>query len=515
MKEENLMRVNQRKAGVILTYLAQTIHILSGLLYTPIMLRLLGQSEYGLYQLVASVVSYLSVLSLGFSSSYMRFYSRIKKNGSQDDVAQFNGMFMTIFLVISVICLMCGGVMLANIKAIFGNGLTEVEYSKARILLALMVFNLALTFPGSVYDSFMVSHEQFLFQRLLKVLQYLFNPFITLPLLLMGYGSVAMVLVSSGFTIAQLISSMIYCNKVLHIQMQFKRFQLGLLKEMWVFTIFIFINMIVDQINWSVDKFLLGRFCGTVSVAIYGIGAQLNGMYRQVSTAVSNVFVPQVNRIVVESDDKQVLTELFTKVGRFQFILLAGIVIGFIFLGRDFILLWAGSGYELSYGITLLLIIPVTMPLIQNLGIEIQRAKNMHQIRSIVYLGIAISNVILSIVLIQVMGELGAAWGTALSLLAGNCVFMNIYYHKKIGIDVLYFWKEIAKFIPALIFPILTGAVLGYMIDLSNFYGFFMAGVIYLTVYIICMWKFGLNQKERQTLAGPLLRIVKNIRRKV
>ena len=78
------MKVNQKKAGVLLTYLAQGIHIVSGLLYTPIMLRLLGQSEYGLYQLVASVVSYLSVLSLGFNSSYMRFYTMVKKEGDEE-----------------------------------------------------------------------------------------------------------------------------------------------------------------------------------------------------------------------------------------------------------------------------------------------------------------------------------------------------------------------------------------------------------------------------------------------
>ena len=236
------MKVNQKKAGVLLTYLAQGIHIVSGLLYTPIMLRLLGQSEYGLYQLVASVVSYLSVLSLGFNSSYMRFYTMVKKEGDEEKVASFNGMFMTIFLIISGICLLCGAVMLGNIQWIFGTGLTAAEYAKAKILLALMVFNLALTFPASVYDSFMTSHERFLLQRLLRVLQYLFNPFITLPLLIMGYGSVAMVLVTTGLTIAKLIVSIAYCVRNLHIKMRFKNFQFGLLKEMWVFTFFIFIH---------------------------------------------------------------------------------------------------------------------------------------------------------------------------------------------------------------------------------------------------------------------------------
>ena len=233
------MQVSQKKAGVLLSYLAQVIHILSGILYTPIMLRLLGQSEYGLYQLVASVVSYLNVLSLGFGSSYMRFYSRIKKQGNEEKVAEFNGMYLTIFLIIAGICLLCGAVLIENIELVFGSGLTEQEYPKAKVLLALMVFNLALTFPGGAIDSFITAHEQFIFQRTLRVLQYLFNPFITLPLLLMGYGSIAMVLVTTFLTIAKIASSIWFCREKLKIKIRFRGFQLSLLKEMWVFTFFI------------------------------------------------------------------------------------------------------------------------------------------------------------------------------------------------------------------------------------------------------------------------------------
>lgn len=501
------MRINQRKAGVLLTYIAQGVQILSGLLYTPIMLRLLGQSEYGLYQLVASVVSYLSILSLGFGSSYMRFYSRIKKNDDEQEIARFNGMFMTIFLIIAVICLLCGAVMIGNIELVFGDGLTAAEYPKARILLALMVFNLSLTFPASVFDSFMSAHEQFVFQRMLKVLQYLFNPFIALPLLIAGYGSVALVLVTTGLTIAKLISSIWFCMKELHIKMVFHGFEWGLLKEMWFFTFFIFINMIVDQINWNVDKFLLGRFSGTVAVAVYGIGSQLNNMYLQVSTAISNVFIPQVNRIVAEGQGDRVLTELFTKVGRVQFIILSMIVSGFIFLGQAFIALWAGDGYEDSYYIALLLIVPVTVPLIQNLGIEIQRAKNLHKVRSIIYLIMAIANIFISIPLIQIWDSIGAALGTAIALVACNCIFMNIYYHKKIGLDMVYFWRQIASFIPALIIPAVVGTCLHYWWGMERFGGFLAAGIIYLAVFCLSMWKLGMNETEKGMIADPLKRI--------
>src|SRR5690606_105393 len=125
-----------------------------------------------------------------------------------------------------------------------------------------------------------------------------------------------------------------------------------------------FINMIIDQINWSVDKFILGRFSGTVAVAVYGLGAQLNQYYISISTAVSNVFIPKVNRMVARNISNHELTELFTKVGRVQFIILTLICTGLIFFGQPFIIMWAGNDYSGTYPIALLLIIPITIPLI-------------------------------------------------------------------------------------------------------------------------------------------------------
>ena len=174
------MVINQRKAGVTLSYAGEVVKILVSLIYTPIMLRLLGQSEYGLYQLVYSVASYLSLLSLGFGSSYLRFYSRYKAQKDEDGVARLNGMFMVIFCSISVICVLCGVVMLGNIRSIFGSGLTESEYGTAKVLMGLLVINLAMTFPNSVFNCSITANEKFLFQKLLILLQHIFSPFLTL-----------------------------------------------------------------------------------------------------------------------------------------------------------------------------------------------------------------------------------------------------------------------------------------------------------------------------------------------
>lgn len=501
--------INQKKAGVILSYAGELVKILVNLVYTPIMLRLLGQSEYGLYQLVYSVVSYLSLLSLGFGSSYLRFYSRYKAQKDEDGVAKLNGMFMLIFCSISVICVLCGLIMIGNIRGIFGTGLTEGEYATARVLMGLLIINLALTFPNSVFNCSITAHEKFLFQKLLILLQNLFSPFLTLPLLIMGYGSIGMVSVTTFLTFLLLISNMFYCFKKLHIRFAFRGLQICLLKEMWVFTFFIFLNQIIDQINWSVDKFLLGRLVGTTAVAVYGVGGQINTLYLQFSSSISNVFVPKVNRIVAESNDDDQLTRLFTKVGRIQFMVLGLILSGFVFFGIPFIKIWAGPEYGASYAVALLLIIPVTVPLIQNLGIEIQRAKNMHKARAVVYLAIAIANVFISIPLIKFFGPSGAALGTAISLIAGNIIFMNWYYHARIGMNMFYFWKEIAKFIPALIAPCVVGTVIMKFANITGLVKLGVFAVVYIAVYGFSMYFLGMNEEEKQLVMGPIRKILR------
>lgn len=113
------MRINQLKAGVVLSYTSMFLGYAISILFTPIMLRLLGQSEYGLYNLVSSVVSYLGLLSFGFGSAYVRFYSRYRVRDQQEEIAKLNGMFLLVFSVIGVVALLASSVMAANTERIF------------------------------------------------------------------------------------------------------------------------------------------------------------------------------------------------------------------------------------------------------------------------------------------------------------------------------------------------------------------------------------------------------------
>lgn len=498
---------NQRKIGILLNYANEAVKVLTALIYTPLMLRLLGKSEFGLYQLVSSTVAYLSLLSLGFGGAYVRFHSRYQVKDDRNGIARLNGMFLLIFSVMALLCVVCGGAMIANVEWLFGDGLTKTEMGKAKVLLSVLVISMALTFPKSVFNCYITTHERFFFQKILALVQNLMNPFLALPLLLMGYGSVAVVLVSAVLTLVTLLLDIWFCMKKLHMQISFMGMQFSLLKEMSAFTFFIFLNQIIDQANWNVDKFLLGRLSGTAAVAVYGIGGQINSLFVQMSTSISSVFAPQINRIVAETDDNEKLTQLMIKVGRVQFVLLALIMTGFLFFGQAFIKLWAGEGYEQAYRVALWLILPVSIPLIQNIGIDIQRAKNKHQVRSVVYFCLALCNILLSIPLIKKWGCVGAAIGTAISLIAGNVLFMNWYYHKRMGLNMYRFWKKISPLLVSTWIASLGGWVLSTFVVIDGWAAFALCVALYTLFYGIVLWFVGLNEYEKQMAAGLLKKL--------
>ena len=335
------------------------------------------------------------------------------------------------------------------------------------------------------------------------------NPLICTPLLLLGSGSVAIVTVTTIISITRLLINIYYCLIRLKAPFSVHGFELSLLREIAIFSFFIFLNMIIDQINWSIDKFIIGRISGINDVAVYGIGAQINTLYTGFSTAISSVFAPRVNRIANESKDRERLfTNLFIKVGRVQFIILGLIASGFIFFGKFFITnIYAGIEYNKSYYVALILILPASIPLIQNLGIEIQRAVNKHKFRSIIYFFMALANVLMSIPLARKYGPVGSAIGTGVTMIVANGIIMNYYYYRYIGINIFLFWKNIFNISKALAIPVLIGILIYRFVRFNNVFQFVLYIAIYSLVYVVSMYNIGMNQDEIVSIKKMLKRL--------
>lgn len=501
--------MNQLRAGAMLSYLSIIVTIVIALLYTPVMIRSLGQSEYGLYSLIGSAISYFSILDMGLGNAIVRYTARNRALGHIDEEAKLNGMFLVLYTFIGILTVIIGSMFYRYVDNIFGVSLTTIELEKARLMVALLIFNFAVSFPLGVFSSFMEGYEKFIVVKIVSIVRSLLIPCVTLPFLLTGYGSVTLVVVSTVVNISCLLFNVYYCFRNLNIKFFFGRFDYKLLREITGYSFFIFLNAIVGKIYWSSDQIILGIVSGTVPVAVYAVAMQFITLYMMFSTSISDLFFPRLSMMVANNASNHEFTSLMVKVGRIQYVIIAYIFGGFILFGQRFINLWAGFNYSEAYYIILILMISLIIPLIQNVGIFILQAKNLHAFRSIIYIIIAILNIIITFPMAEKFGGIGSAIVTAGSLIIGNIIIMNIYYHRRIGIDMIHFWKSIILLTIPISLSIIISNFIYFLISQDSTLYSLLILVLYSIVYVSLMWIFGFNKYEKHQFILISMRYLK------
>lgn len=501
--------MNQLKAGAALNYVVILLNIAVGLLYTPYMLRMMGQSEYGLYSLVASVIGYLTVLDLGLGNAVVRYTAKYRAEGKTKEQYEMFGMIFVLYTIISLVALIGGIGLYLNVDAMFGGTMTDVELSKARIMMLILVFNLAFTFPMSIFGSIMTAYERFIFPKAINLIRTLLNTAIMIALLEMGYKAIAMVVLQTVFNVATLIINFLYCKYKLKIKIMFARFQWGFLREVAIYSFWIFLNVIMDKIYWSTGQFILGIVAGTVAISVFAVAIQFQAMYMQFSTAISGVFLPKVTGMVTLRNSNKEISDLFIKTGRIQNIIMAMILFGFLTFGRPFVNLWAGPEYSDAYIITCLFFISLYIPLIQNLGITILQARNQMKFRSLLYILTASVALVLQYFFAKLWGGIGCAFAIAGALFVGQGIIMNVYYRIKQGLDIRRFWVEITKMnLAPAILSILSFIVMQkYAID--NWLTLAVCICLYAFIYIVVLYKLSMNEYERTLFVEPIKKILK------
>ena len=508
------MKINQRKAGAILSYVYLFLSNTISLFYTPVYLGMLGQSEYGLIATAGSLTSYLSLLSMGVGGSYIRFNAIDRASDDKEQEYKTNGMFQTIYFVISAATLVIGAVLVFLSSYIFQKNYTETELLEIKLIMICTIMQFIVTFCFNTTAMALMAYERFFFIRMCLLIACILQPIINLFVLYLGGKAVAVSVVSLLVSTLTYVIYYIFAKKSIGLKFSFGHYDKKLMKSIAVFSGFLFLNSITDQLTFTSDTLILGVVSGSVVVAIYAMGSQFKEYFMSFSTSVSGVFAPQVNKLIAENHDKKELDNLFIKVGRVQFYIVTLILTGYIFLGHQFIILWVTKDYEDAYLIGLFLMLAVYIPCFQNVGLEIQKAKNMHKARSVVYFLIAILNVIISVPAAIWFGGKGAAFVTLVCMFCGTVIFMNIYNQKKVGIDVVRFWKNIFRIFLGVIPPIALGIVMKLYVPIDSYKMLLLSIAVYSIVYLVSIWFISFNEYEKDLFSNPIKSMFRKIFRK-
>lgn len=505
------MKKDQLKSGIYLSYMSIFVTNITNLILTPFLIRNLGQGEYGVYMLIGAFIGYIAVLDFGLGNTTVRFVAKYRAEKDLKGQENFLSITFIIYALISIIVLIIGSIIFINLDKIFSGSLTNQEIEIAETMFIILVINLALTLPMKSFTGIINGYEKFNVPKMLTIARTLSRALLVLILLSLGYKAIAVVLIDAILNLLMMLSSMLYVFKKLKVNIYLHKFNFTLFKEIISFSSLIFVSVIVDQFYWRSGHIILGIIASSSEVAIFSIGMMLGQYFITFSTAISGVFLPRITKMVVAEATGEKLTDLLIKTGRLQFIILGFVLSGFLLFGNKFIFLWAGEGYNTSWIVATIVMIPLVIVLTQTIGISILQAKNMHGFRALVYLFIAVINLFISIILGKIYGIVGVASGTALSLIAGNIIIMNFYYHFRVKLNIPRFFKEtFSNLLFSMIITIIISSTL-LLISEQSWSILIIQCIIYSIIFGLIVWFLGLNNYEKNLFFKEIKK-VKNIK---
>lgn len=510
--ENTVIRKRNIRAGVILSYVNMAVSILMSLFLTNLILDYIGDYNYGLFSFVNSITSWLTVVSSALTASFVRF-SSIEQRDTGDDTSKINTIYLKLFAILGLSILVVGLAILIPLyvtKTNMGSYSWE-DSQRIYIIFALTLFNISLTMPANVFTLYVSFKQKYIYSRIMTLMSTVISYVGQFLLAMLTRDIISFAFLSIGTSIFFFIINYTYSRR--HLHMTFSKAKLSdnklLIRSIIAFSGIILFNTIVDQINSSVDKTLLGFMATPEDVTIYQLGQNFGTYLTTMSVAVSGVFVPTINEMVVNEDD-EAINQLYLKISRVQLLILTVVTFGFLSCGKTFIILWLGEERVSVYYVAIIRMLLLIGPLSMNSCIEIQRARNKHKFRAILYFILALANVGISVLFLVIFPIEYAVYscllGTVITTFFSHWIAMNIYNYKVMKLPIKQYVINLIKYI------VIGAAAFGLVFlfdylfigNITNLYvKFFVEGSIFVVLYFIFF--FIIEHKYFMELWGMLM----------
>ncbi len=492
--------MNERRIGAALTYAQTAIHIVVSLLYVPILLSRIGQNEYGMYQLVGSIMAYIGITESLLSAGVLRFYCKYKAVGDTRSMENTLAVTQRIYRVLSLVVLLLGTLLILVFEPIYRSSLTTAELKEMRWMILVFTGNVIVNLLTYIYTAAINGNERFLFSKTLTIVSTMLQPICVILVIRRYPFALSVVAAQTAVNFAAALARIYYARKRLSVRVVYHGRDTELMKSLLVFSAGIVFAAVADQVFWKADQLILGKIYGSGIVAIYAVGAQIYGNYSPVGVAVASVFMPRISQLYHADHDMNSISDLFAKTGRLVFLACMLFLSGFFLFGRSFIMLWAGEAFEEAYAVALVVMIPYTIDVMQHLGLTILQVMNRYAFRGKVYFVIAVLNIVSTIIMAKYWGMFGAALSTAIAMLLGNGIIMNLYYGSRVGLDLKRFWLGVARLLPAAAAACVVGIGIRQLFKCETVASLIGGIALYTVVYFVFMWLFGMNKYEKSIL---------------
>ena len=494
----NLSR--ERRNGILLSYGSIAIRNVAALLLIPFIINHLGVSDYGIYSLVSALAGYLIVLEFGLANTTIRFLSVYQANNEKAKESEFISSIVVIYGALALCVVAIGLIIWFKLPTIFQQSMLLAEIQLLQSAFLVLLINVVITLMSNSLTGIISTYQRFRFQKSTEILVFVARCIIVVGCLEAGFGVLAIVVIDTVTNLLHSLIRFLYIKRNIDIEFKAKLPDQATLKEIFVYSSFIALNVIVNQINWRVDNLIIGTLTNSKTLGIFNIGSQLLFSFIAFASAISNIFTPKIVQMVKQEVSKTVLMAQLCIIGRYQMIVLGYVFVVFAAFGELFIQLFVGAEFSQAYWVALISMVPLMFVLAQTSTNAVLQGLNKHKVRSLLLLVTAMANIIISIILVKKIGMVGASWGTAFALFVGELLMVNVYLYRVIGLNMWHLYREFLRYsIPAILLTLMTAFLVSDYVS-ASWFGLFIACGLTGFIYAVFSYFISLVPSERQKL---------------
>ena len=476
-----------------------------------LVLEILGVNDYGIYSLVAGVVSMLSFLTNSLVGSTQRFLSVSQGKGNIERLKEVFSNSLILHIVLGFVVV----IILGTLTPFIFNGFLNIPTGKIDIaekLYLLVILMVYTSFIASPYRALLVSHENIVYTSIvdvidgiLKVVLVILLPYFTIDKLL-AYGFIML-----GIQLFNLFAFLTYS----HIKYEecvfpkIRLFSFKYIKELSSFTGWMLYLSVCITVRTQGLAIVLNKIYGASINAAYGIGSQISGMVSFISSSFNNAVAPQLMASEGRGDRYKMLS-LAEMQSKTSFLLLAMIGIPTMFEMQTLLELWLVEVPEntMLFGCVFLSMQIVDMLSI-GLGTISKAIGNMRRYSVIIYTPKLLALPVAWLILYK-EGSL-ILLGGMMFIIESICMMLRIYLLK--GESWFNSWEYCKSVILRSLPPVILSILVCFLIhgsintDLRFLYTYLGS----IPIFIITAYMISLQMNEKTIVKSIFTKIVSKI----
>jgi O-antigen/teichoic acid export membrane protein len=483
--------------NVVSNYLRFVINGLLGFVLTPLMVRMMGDGDYGLWVAVFSLTGYFGLFDQAIRPSLVRYVARDHALGDTNGLSRTLSSAFALYTGVGVIVLAATVIVAAQFTRWFQVDPTQAGHADQLVLLAGAT--IALGFPFGVFGAALSGLQRYDLANGIGVAVSVARAFAFVWVLHAGGGIVGLAWVSLVMSLVGHVWSAVVAWRLMPgLRVGPSWVDRPHLKLIGAYSGVAFFGAIAQTLQFQTDALVITAFLGAASVTPFALAAGLVENVRTLVYAATWVLSPSASEFEALGEERRV-QEMMIGGAKFAVLMSWPVLFGLLIFGGNFLETWVGPSYRRAAPLLTILAVPTFLSLPQSATSAILFGISRHKGVVVLAITSALLNLGLSIWWVRPYGLAGVAMGTAVPLASIYGVATILYGCRATGLPLgRYLWEgmgrpglcSLAFAVPALAAQALWRPV--------GWWPLAAATAVPWLVFAACAWRFGLTDVERR-----------------